>query len=339
MMASTFPSAGPTMQQEPIVYDPTYQGLTIFPSDSLLDKPMALLIIQDRLSSSASLSSISSGSDTTSSSNSIARINKPLPVISESEIPPLCIDEPLGITYATLASEAIFEPAPVAGRPNFRQRIKRMWSKKMDEPMNDTTKPKRHSVPNIHIQTSTSKETKKSSNHTMNGLMRWRSVLHRNSVSTEVPIIPETRPAMPPPPLQNPNPVPRRRALSEDNGRLQLHIDDSVDYLNELSGEAKITRLRHTRSLSSINRLKELLGVRIQPDAPVQPKKSVQFDEHVYVLPTYSVAQYNRTSDRTNTCYCLNAESACLIRDELNRYKLYEMEIHAKSKYMTHFIP
>jgi len=267
MMASTFPSAGPNMQQEvkkkiditskgcrrrwsgtktkwydelqPIVYDPTYQGLTIFPSDSLLDKPMALLIIQDRLSSSASLSSISSGSDTTSSSNSFARINKPLPVISESEIPPLCIDEPLGITYSSLADEAIFEPDPAALRPNFRQRIKRMWSKKMDEPMTDTTKPKRHSVPNIHIQTSTSKETKKSSNLTKNGLMRWRSVLHRNSVSTEVPMIPETRTSMPPP--LNPNPVPRRRALSEDNGRLQLHIDDSVDYLNELSGEAKIS--------------------------------------------------------------------------------------------------
>jgi hypothetical protein len=224
---------------QPIVYDPTYQGLTIFPSDSLLDKPMALLIIQDRLSSSASLSSISSGSDTTSSSNSIARINKPLPVILESEIPPLCIDEPLGITYSSLASEIIFEPAPAVGRPNFRQRIKRMWSKKMDEPMADTTKPKRHSVPNIHMQTSTSKETKKSSSHAMNGLMRWRSVLHRNSVSTELPIMPETRAAVPPP--QNPNPVPRRRALSEDNGKLQLHIDDSVDYLNELSGEAKIS--------------------------------------------------------------------------------------------------
>ncbi|KAH8555426.1 hypothetical protein BGW37DRAFT_136207 [Umbelopsis sp. PMI_123] len=318
-----------------MVYDPSCQGLTIYPSDSLLDKPMALLIIQNHLSSSASLSSISSGSDSTSTSNSFSRINKQLPVISESEIPPLCIDEPLEIS--SLANEPMEEATRVE-RPNFRQRLRRLWSKRVDGPVTDNTRPKRHSVPNIRIHTPSSapKETKKSSNLTMNGLMRWRSVLHRNSVSNEESVIAD---GVESGSAQRSHRMPRRRALSEDNGRLQLHVDDSLDYLNELSGEAKITRLRHTRSLSSINRLKELQGVRVQSDGPAPPKKNVQFDEHAYILPTYSVAQYNRSSDRTNTCYCLNAETAFLIRDELNRYKLYEMDIHPRSRYMTHFIP
>lgn len=101
-----------------------------------------------------------------------------------------------------------------------------------------------------------------------------------------------------------------------------------------------VAPLRHSRSLSSVNRLKVFLGVSKSPIGPLaRPKKTVHFDQNVEVLPTYNVFQYNRSSDRSNTCYTLNADSAFQIRDELNRYKLYEMKIHVRSRYMTHFIP
>jgi hypothetical protein len=92
--------------------------------------------------------------------------------------------------------------------------------------------------------------------------------------------------------------------------------------------------------LASVNRLKVFLGVGKSPIEPLaQPKKTVHFDANVEVLPTYDVFQYNRASDRSNTCYTLNADSAFQIREELNRFKLYEMEVHVRSRYMTHFIP
>lgn len=138
--------------------------------------------------------------------------------------------------YTIAESEPIFEEfESLAEKPNFRQRIMRMWTKQATESKGckaDNTKPKRHSVPNIHFHSPPPlppalRETRRSFNHHMNGFKRWRSVLHRNSVSTEEPAIPDTKPAAPVKPL------PRPRALSEDNGRLHLHMNDRLDYLQD----------------------------------------------------------------------------------------------------------
>lgn len=196
---------------------------------------MALLILQDRLSSSASLSSISSSSGSGSDSSSCSPYNKPLPAITEDMVAPEQDDVP-ECDYTIAESEPIFEEfEPLAEKPNFRQRIMRMWTKQATESKGckaDNTKPKRHSVPNIHFHSPPPlppalRETRRSFNHHMNGFKRWRSVLHRNSVSTEEPAIPDTKPAAPVKPL------PRPRALSEDNGRLHLHMNDRLDYLQD----------------------------------------------------------------------------------------------------------
>ncbi|KAJ2960625.1 hypothetical protein NQZ79_g4086 [Umbelopsis isabellina] len=282
--------------QQPLVFDANDHNLLISPSDSLLDKPMALLILQDRLSTS-SLSSISSSSDFSSNSNS-AR-DKPLPPILDADFaPPQEAKLEFESFIPIQCAKDEDEEGRIVKRNNFRQRMKRIFFKIENEQDNKhtifDTKFRRRSAPaKLTVQPISPIKEQHPVQQDKSGVRRWRSVLNRNSISTERQAS-EIQAAR----LAQSQFTPRRRALSEDNGRLEIHMADQPDYM-----------YGHTK------------------------------DSLAQVLPTYNVFQYNRSSDRSNTCYTLNADSAFQIRDELNRYKLYEMKIHVRSRYMTHFIP
>ncbi|CAO3657863.1 unnamed protein product [Umbelopsis vinacea] len=57
----------------------------------------------------------------------------------------------------------------------------------------------------------------------------------------------------------------RPRALSENNRRLHLHINDHLNMPQETSQDGKISDYRQPDM--SVNRLKELLGLRVQPNS------------------------------------------------------------------------
>lgn len=216
---------------------------------------MALLLLQDRLSSSASLSSISSGSGSSSDSSSCSSYNKPLAAIVEDEIVPVQEDGLPQCTFSSMPSKPIFDEIELhEEKPNFRQRIKRIWSKNIDEQAKEAktsaVKPKRYSVPNVPLQSPSPahREMKRSFNHPMNGLRRWRSGLHRSSVSNERTVMPDIPVAAA---AKSASAVavkilPRPRALSENNGRLHLHINDHLNMLQEPSQDGKISEYRQT---------------------------------------------------------------------------------------------
>ncbi|KAG0174592.1 hypothetical protein DFQ28_005748 [Apophysomyces sp. BC1034] len=63
----------------------------------------------------------------------------------------------------------------------------------------------------------------------------------------------------------------------------------------------------------------------------------VRFSKAVSVHDTLSMHEYDRGSDPEAVCTRLTAESAHQIKEELNAYKLHEMQVHDLSRVHTHF--
>jgi hypothetical protein len=66
-------------------------------------------------------------------------------------------------------------------------------------------------------------------------------------------------------------------------------------------------------------------------------KKAVRFTKSVLVQETFSQVDYDRGSDPDAICMKLTPLMAQIIKEELNAYKLHEMQVHEKSKIHTHF--
>ncbi|KAI8989252.1 hypothetical protein BDB01DRAFT_781129 [Pilobolus umbonatus] len=65
--------------------------------------------------------------------------------------------------------------------------------------------------------------------------------------------------------------------------------------------------------------------------------KKVCFDKIVSVRETFSKTDYDRGSDAEAVCNRLTSILAQKIKEELNNYKLYEMQVHESSRVNTHF--
>jgi hypothetical protein len=182
--------------------------------------------------------------------------NKPLVAIVEDEIVSVQEDGLPQCTFSRMPSKPIFgEIELLEEKPNFRQQIKRIWSKYIDEQATEAktsaVKSKSYSVPNMPLQSPSPahREVKRSFNHPMNGLRRWRSGLHRSSVSNEgtaMPDIPVAAAAKSASAVAVKT-LPRPRALSENNRRLHLHINDHLNMLQETSQDGKISEYRQTK--------------------------------------------------------------------------------------------
>ncbi|KAF7729844.1 hypothetical protein EC973_003578 [Apophysomyces ossiformis] len=66
-------------------------------------------------------------------------------------------------------------------------------------------------------------------------------------------------------------------------------------------------------------------------------KKSISFAKVAAVCETYSKQDYDRSSDPDAVCTRLTAAMAQRIKEELNQYKLQEMQVHQQSRVNTHF--
>ncbi|KAI8365994.1 uncharacterized protein BYT42DRAFT_149281 [Radiomyces spectabilis] len=71
----------------------------------------------------------------------------------------------------------------------------------------------------------------------------------------------------------------------------------------------------------------------------LQRKRSsvVRFSKTLNIHDTYTQQEYDRASDPAAACTQLTAVLAQMIKEELNQYKLHEMEVHYASRGHTHF--
>jgi hypothetical protein len=63
----------------------------------------------------------------------------------------------------------------------------------------------------------------------------------------------------------------------------------------------------------------------------------IRFTKLVSVRETYSKGDYDRGSDPEAVCTRLTPAMAQQIKEELNAYKLHEMQVHEYSRVHTHF--
>ncbi|KAF7731639.1 bud neck involved protein [Apophysomyces ossiformis] len=71
-------------------------------------------------------------------------------------------------------------------------------------------------------------------------------------------------------------------------------------------------------------------------DASLKPRK-LQFCGTIQVHETFSASEYDRRCDTNATCQKLTPLLAMKIKQELNEYKLTDMEVHVESRQYTHF--
>lgn len=67
-------------------------------------------------------------------------------------------------------------------------------------------------------------------------------------------------------------------------------------------------------------------------------KAHVQFRKSPSIHQTYSKSQYDRQTDQSAVCLHLTVDVAGAIKDELNTYKMTEMQVHEESRIYTHYI-
>lgn len=67
-------------------------------------------------------------------------------------------------------------------------------------------------------------------------------------------------------------------------------------------------------------------------------KKKIQFYPTIQVHETFSSSEYDRRCDTEATCQKLTPTLAVKIKQELNEYKLTDMEVHVESRRYTHFL-
>ncbi|KAI8142580.1 hypothetical protein BJV82DRAFT_146122 [Fennellomyces sp. T-0311] len=77
----------------------------------------------------------------------------------------------------------------------------------------------------------------------------------------------------------------------------------------------------------------------IAPGSPLMTSEgsTVRFAKVVSVRETYSRQEYDRGSDPDAVCARLTPAMAYFIKEELNTYKLHEMQVHESSRGNTHF--
>jgi hypothetical protein len=66
-------------------------------------------------------------------------------------------------------------------------------------------------------------------------------------------------------------------------------------------------------------------------------RRKIQFCTTIQIHETFSAADYDRRCDTNATCQKLTPMMAMKIKQELNEYKLTDMEVHVESRQYTHF--
>lgn len=73
------------------------------------------------------------------------------------------------------------------------------------------------------------------------------------------------------------------------------------------------------------------------PETPHKPtKRSLSFSQSIIIHDTWTASDYDRRGDQA-TCHRLTPLLAQRIKQELNAFKMEEMEVHLESRALTHF--
>lgn len=108
---------------------------------------------------------------------------------------------------------------------------------------------------------------------------------------------------------------------------------------NSFSLTKSISSHRLYKNTSTENRPRQPLRA-VNPNNSIREKKKssvVRFTKLVSVRETFSKMDYDRASDPEAVCTRLTPTMAQQIKEELNAYKLHEMQVHEYSRVHTHF--
>ncbi|KAG2223223.1 hypothetical protein INT45_006104 [Circinella minor] len=92
-------------------------------------------------------------------------------------------------------------------------------------------------------------------------------------------------------------------------------------------------RLRPTAASSSTSSLNTMTNTSSTPDQ----SRRLQFCPTIQVHETFTASEYDRRCDTNATCQKLTPLLAMKIKQELNEFKLTDMEVHVDSRQYTHF--
>lgn len=106
---------------------------------------------------------------------------------------------------------------------------------------------------------------------------------------------------------------------------------------NSSSTTSSHSRPRHPLRAVNPNESVRLSRQLLQHQQQQKKKTSVRFNKVVAVKETYSKSDYDRGSDPEAVCTRLTPAMAQHIKEELNAYKLHEMQVHEFSRVHTHF--
>ncbi|KAI8889554.1 hypothetical protein K501DRAFT_329049 [Backusella circina FSU 941] len=120
--------------------------------------------------------------------------------------------------------------------------------------------------------------------------------------------------------LPSPTPSPSSSSSTRRHRPVFNNEDDTSHYGFRIHGSPRLRPAANSSTSSLVN----------------EPRKA-QFCSTVMVHETFSATDYDRRCDPNTTCQKLTVPMAMKIKQELNEYKLTEMEVHVDSRQYTQF--
>ncbi|CAO3587394.1 unnamed protein product [Absidia cylindrospora] len=118
--------------------------------------------------------------------------------------------------------------------------------------------------------------------------------------------------------------------LTDDFGNLVMDPPPIIGI--HLHGSPRLKPAAHSSSSSLIDQVTPL-----STSSPSSTKRRLQFCPTVQVHETFAASDYDRRCDNNATCQKLTPSLALKIKQEINEYKLTEMNVHLDSRQYTQF--
>ncbi|CAG8551204.1 4840_t:CDS:2 [Diversispora eburnea] len=139
-----------------------------------------------------------------------------------------------------------------------------------------------------------------------------------------------------------PTPTPLIHSLENDSSK--SHIEEHncnhqrpasmpVTYSPVTQISQEVPRRLTTKSVPSLVLIRDIV---ITPAPSTPTLKKLQFSSTILEHETWTREDYDRRGDQT-TCNSLTPSLAQKIKQELNQFKMVEMQVHEESKKNTHF--
>ncbi|KAI8340994.1 hypothetical protein EDC96DRAFT_522805 [Choanephora cucurbitarum] len=132
-------------------------------------------------------------------------------------------------------------------------------------------------------------------------------------------------------------PPPQQRNFIHEPGLPSPTPSTASSHEDYLTKKPTVVGLQYGIGLHSSPKLKPASSSTSSLANHHQPGRRVQFCTTIQVHETFAATDYDRRCDTSATCQKLTPISAMKIKQELNEYKLTEMDVHVESRQYTHF--